>query len=217
MSEAKRIVVIGGSAAGPKAAAKARRMDQHANVTIIQKSPDLSMASCGYPYYVGGFFDNRNQLLCTPTGVVRNPKFFLNAKGIEAITDTEVVAIDRTAKRVKARHVETGEESEHPYDQLVLATGATPLMPPVPGTDLEGITTDLFPDESYGIRASADNVQLYVKTISEWMEKPDSAAQLRRNARRRAVQVFSQRTVACKYVALYEALMLRHAKRRGRV
>lgn len=141
MSKAKRILVIGGSAAGPKAAAKARRMDQHAEVTIIQRSPDLSMASCGYPYYVGGFFDDRNQLLCTPTGVVRDPKFFLNAKGITAITDTEVVAIDRNRKTVTGRHVNTGEESEHPYDKLVLATGATPLMPPVPGTELEGITT----------------------------------------------------------------------------
>ncbi len=141
MSKAKRIIVIGGSAAGPKAAAKARRMDQHAEVTIIQKSPDLSMASCGYPYYVGGFFDNRNQLLCTPTGVVRDPKFFLNAKGIDAITDTEVVAIDRANKRVTAKRVDTGETTEHPYDKLVLATGATPLMPPVPGTDLDGITT----------------------------------------------------------------------------
>jgi len=141
MSKPKPIVVIGGSAAGPKAAAKARRMDQHAEVTIIQKSPDLSMASCGYPYYVGGFFDDRNQLLCTPTGVVRDPKFFLNAKGITAITDTEVIAIDRNRKTVTARHVNTGEETEHAYDKLVLATGATPLMPPVPGTDLDGITT----------------------------------------------------------------------------
>ena len=69
MTQSKKIVVIGGSAAGPKAAAKARRMDMNANITLIQKSPDLSMASCGYPYYVGGFFDDRNMLLATPTGV----------------------------------------------------------------------------------------------------------------------------------------------------
>ncbi|MCD4654284.1 FAD-dependent oxidoreductase [bacterium] len=141
MSEKKQIVVIGGSAAGPKAAAKARRMDQHADVTIIQKSSDLSMASCGYPYYVGGFFNDRNQLLCTPTGVVRDPKFFLNAKGITAITDTEVVSIDRDLKTVTARHVITGEESKYSYDKLVLATGAVPLIPPIPGMELDGITT----------------------------------------------------------------------------
>jgi NADPH-dependent 2,4-dienoyl-CoA reductase/sulfur reductase-like enzyme/rhodanese-related sulfurtransferase len=137
----KRIVVIGGSAAGPKAAAKARRMDQHAEVTIIQKDSDLSMASCGYPYYVGGFFDDRNQLLCTPTGVVRDPRFFLNAKGITALTETEAVAIDRERHEVRCRHVRTGEEQTIGYDKLVLATGATPVIPPVPGTDLDGITT----------------------------------------------------------------------------
>ncbi|HPQ41070.1 MAG TPA: FAD-dependent oxidoreductase, partial [bacterium] len=141
MTETKRIVVVGGSAAGPKAAAKARRTDQFADITIIQKSPDLSMASCGYPYYVGGFFDNRNQLLCTATGVVRDPKFFINAKDIKAVTETEVIAINRNKKTVTARNVTTGEMSEHPYDKLVLATGATPIMPPVPGTDLDGITT----------------------------------------------------------------------------
>ena len=72
MTNERRIVVIGGSAAGPKAAARARRLDQNARVTIVQKDPDLSMASCGFPYYVGGFFDDRNQLLSTSVGVIRN-------------------------------------------------------------------------------------------------------------------------------------------------
>ena len=137
----KRIVVIGGSAAGPKAAAKARRMDQHAEITIVQRDADLSMASCGYPYYVGGTFDERNQLICTPTGVVRDPVFFMNAKGITALTRTEATAIDRQAHVVTCRNLENGEEQEIVYDKLVLTTGATPIMPPVPGIDLEGITT----------------------------------------------------------------------------
>jgi NADPH-dependent 2,4-dienoyl-CoA reductase/sulfur reductase-like enzyme/rhodanese-related sulfurtransferase len=140
MSAPKRIVVIGGSAAGPKAAAKARRMDQHAEITVLQKGPDLSMASCGYPYYVGGTFDERNQLICTPTGVVRDPAFFSNAKGITALTNTEATAIDRGNRVVACCHVETGEERSLPYDKLILATGSTPVMPPVPGTDLDGIT-----------------------------------------------------------------------------
>ena len=80
----KKIIVIGGAAAGPKAAARARRMDEFAEITMFQKGPDLSMASCGYPYFVGGFFDDRNKLLCTPTGIVRDPKFYWNAKGIDA-------------------------------------------------------------------------------------------------------------------------------------
>ncbi|MFW5856667.1 MAG: FAD-dependent oxidoreductase [Planctomycetota bacterium] len=138
---AKRIVVIGGSAAGPKAAAKARRTDQHAEIVLIQKGPDLSMASCGYPYYVGGTFDDRNQLLSTPTGVVRDPKFYLNAKGIDARTLTEATSIDRDAHTVTVKHLESGEEETLPYDKLILATGAKPILPPIPGADLEGITT----------------------------------------------------------------------------
>ena len=141
MNTPKRIVVVGGSAAGPKAAARARRLDQSAEITIIQKSPDLSMASCGYPYYVGGTFDDRNQLICTPTGVVRDPMFFMNAKGIRAMVNTEATGIDRERRVVTCRQVATGEEQTIPYDKLILATGATPVMPPVPGTGLEGITT----------------------------------------------------------------------------
>ena len=137
----KRIVVIGGSAAGPKAAAKARRMDYHANIVILQKDGDLSMASCGYPYYVGGYFDDRNMLLCTSTGVTRDPLFYFNAKEIEARTNTEVMAIDRKNKTVSCTNLLTGETESLAYDKLIIATGSVPRMPPVPGTDLDGVTT----------------------------------------------------------------------------
>ncbi len=141
MSEKKRIIVIGGSAAGPKAAAKARRLDEHAEIIIIQKAPDLSMASCGYPYYVGGFFDDRNMLLSTATGVVRDPKFYLNAKGIVARTETEAMKIDRKAKTVTVRDLKSGKDEKLSYDKLILTTGAVPKKPPIPGADLAGITT----------------------------------------------------------------------------
>ncbi|NLN60368.1 MAG: FAD-dependent oxidoreductase [Deltaproteobacteria bacterium] len=137
----RRIIVIGGSAAGPKAAAKARRLDEQAEVIIVQKEADLSMASCGYPYYIGGFFDDRNMLLCTPTGMVRDPIFYMNAKKIQARVETEAISIDRLNKKVTCRNLRTGETDELPYDSLILATGAVPNMPPVPGNDLEGITT----------------------------------------------------------------------------
>ena len=136
----KRIIIIGGSAAGPKAAARARRLDESAEITIFQKAPDLSMASCGYPYYVGGFFDDRNKLLCTPTGVVRDPKYYLNAKGIEAKVNTEVTRIDRKNMQIEFKDLITGETGTQPYDKLIIATGTTPKMPPIPGIDLEGIT-----------------------------------------------------------------------------
>ncbi len=141
MEKQKRIIVIGGSAAGPKAAARARRMDEFAGITMFQKGPDLSMASCGYPYYVGGYFDDRNKLLCTPTGVVRDPKFYWNAKGIEAKTNTEVVRINRQEKTVDYKDLTNGETGKMAYDKLIIATGATAKRPPVPGVELKGITT----------------------------------------------------------------------------
>ena len=137
----KRIVVIGGSAAGPKTAAKARRLDEHAEIILLQKEKDLSMASCGYPYYVGGVFDNRNELISTPTGVVRDPAFFFNAKGIDARTESEVISIDRNNSNVQYKNLQTDEVITIEYDKLIICTGAKPQIPPIPGTDLKGITT----------------------------------------------------------------------------
>ena len=152
----KRILVIGGSAAGPKAAAKARRLDESAEVIILQKGADLSMASCGYPYYVGGVFDDRNQLLCTAAGVVRDPKFYLNAKAIDARTSTEATAIDRAAHTVSFKNLATGETGAIGYDNLILATGASAKMPPVPGIGLRGITSLQSMKDADALRAIRD-------------------------------------------------------------
>lgn len=141
MPENKRIVVVGGVAAGPKAAAKARRLDQQAEITIIQREPELSMATCGYPYYVGGHFNDRNALLSAGTGPIRNPAYFWSVKRIMARTETEAVGIDREGKTVLCRDIRSGETEQIPYDRLILATGAVPNVPPVPGVNLDGITT----------------------------------------------------------------------------
>ena len=135
----KRIVIIGGSAAGPKAASKARRLDQDAEITIIQKGGYLSMASCGYPYYVGGVFDERNMLISTPTGVERDPTFFMNVKNINALVRSEVVSIDRENKKVRVKDLESGNEKDCPYDKLIITTGASDIMPNLPGKDLAGV------------------------------------------------------------------------------
>jgi len=137
----QKIVVIGGSAAGPKAAARAKRLDPATEVTIIQKAPEMSMASCGYPYFVAGVFNNRNALLSTPYGEVRDPNFFVNTKGVTARTETEVISIEREHRVVTCRNLKTGTMDELPYDKLIVATGAKARRPPVPGIDLEGVTT----------------------------------------------------------------------------
>jgi NADPH-dependent 2,4-dienoyl-CoA reductase/sulfur reductase-like enzyme/rhodanese-related sulfurtransferase len=98
------------------------------------------MASCGYPYYVSGLFKEREKLLCTPAGVVRDPAFFAGAKGITAMVDTEAVRIDRDAKVVNWINT-SGETGMLAYDKLILCTGSVPKMPPIPGRDLQGVTT----------------------------------------------------------------------------
>jgi NADPH-dependent 2,4-dienoyl-CoA reductase/sulfur reductase-like enzyme/rhodanese-related sulfurtransferase len=130
----KKFIIIGGSAAGPKAASKARRLDQEAEITIIQQGRFLSMASCGYPYYVGGVFDKQSQM-------VRDPGSFLNVKNIKALTRTRVSRIDRERKIVHTLNLDTNEENFYSYDKLVIATGAVPVVPPIPGVNLEGVTT----------------------------------------------------------------------------
>ena len=136
-----RIIVIGGTAAGPKAAARAKRLNQGAEVVLLQKAPELSMASCGYPYYVSGNVSDRDQLLCTPTGVVRDPVFFAWAKGVKALVETEAVAVDRQAKTVTYQKAGAAETQSLAYDKLILCTGSTPRIPHFPGIELEGVAT----------------------------------------------------------------------------
>jgi NADPH-dependent 2,4-dienoyl-CoA reductase/sulfur reductase-like enzyme len=161
----KKILVVGGSAAGPKAASKARRMDEQAEITLIQREPHLSMASCGYPYYVGGTFDDRNLLLCTPAGVVRDPNFFKGAKNIEALTSSEALHIDRKAKTVTYKDLETGIHYDRAYHKLVLATGAIPKCPAIPGVDLEGVTTLHSLEDADELRAIRDEKGIHRAVI----------------------------------------------------
>jgi NADPH-dependent 2,4-dienoyl-CoA reductase/sulfur reductase-like enzyme/rhodanese-related sulfurtransferase len=158
--QVRKIVIIGGSAAGAKAAARARRLDQQAEITLIQKDPDLSMASCGYPYYIGGLFDDRNLLLSTPTGVTRNPGFFFKTKRIQAMVETVATSIDRQNKTVVTQNLQTGETAEIPYDRLIICTGARANRPPLPGLDLDGVTTLLSMRDTDYLRKVRDDKQV---------------------------------------------------------
>ncbi len=151
-----KIVIIGGSAAGAKAAAKARRLDQAAEITIIQKDPDLSMASCGYPYYVGGTFDNRNALLATPAGVVRDPGFFQKTKDIKAYVQTECTSINRAEKLVECIDLITKAKHSLDYDKLIICTGAKAKRIPVEGIDLEGVSTLLSMEDTDFLHGNAN-------------------------------------------------------------
>lgn len=135
----KKIVVIGGVAAGPKAAARARRLDPDAEITIVEKDEILSYAGCGLPYYISGMVKDRKELIATPVGVLRDPQFFAKVKNIKILNKTLAVAIDRKAKEVEVQNVDTGETQRLPYDKLIIATGAETVEPPIPGKDLQNV------------------------------------------------------------------------------
>lgn len=136
-----KVVVIGGVAAGPKAAAKIMRLNPEAEVTLLEKGKFISYAGCGLPYYVSGVVKEQKDLMSTPIGVVRDAGFFQKVKNVKVLTETEALEIDRGGKRVRARHAGEAGDFWLAYDKLVLATGAKPTIPPVPKANLANITT----------------------------------------------------------------------------
>lgn len=141
------VIVIGGVAAGTKAAAKLLRQDRSANVTVYTKSQDISYAGCGLPYYVGGSIASRDEL------IVNTPQKYAALTGAHVKTGMEAIGIDAASKTVTFRSLATGEESLAHYDSLILATGAEPFVPDVPGKDLPGVFTMRAPDDASGLRA----------------------------------------------------------------
>jgi NADPH-dependent 2,4-dienoyl-CoA reductase/sulfur reductase-like enzyme/rhodanese-related sulfurtransferase len=131
----KRIVIVGGVACGPKAAARARRIDPDAQITIIEKGELLSYAGCGIPYFLSGDVKDVKGLMETPIGIVRDTVFFKNVKDITVLNRTLAESIDRKKKTVRTVNIADGSHSEIPYDKLVLATGGAPFIPNIPGRD----------------------------------------------------------------------------------
>jgi NADPH-dependent 2,4-dienoyl-CoA reductase/sulfur reductase-like enzyme/rhodanese-related sulfurtransferase len=137
----KKIVIIGGVAAGPKSACRVKRLLPDAEVTIIDQDSLISYGGCGIPYYVSGDVSDEKELRNTSFHMTRDEAFFLKAKGVTARTNTKALAIDRKAKVVHVEDVNTGAQESIPYDNLVLATGARPNVLPIPGADLDGVFT----------------------------------------------------------------------------
>ncbi len=136
---AQKILVIGGVALGPKAACRCKRLDPQAEVTLIDENPLISYGGCGIPFYISGEINTIDALRSTPYNTVRNPAFFSSLKGITVRIQTRALSIDRTAKTVLVKNVVTGEEEKLAYDKLVIATGASPRIPPVEGKDLANV------------------------------------------------------------------------------
>jgi NADPH-dependent 2,4-dienoyl-CoA reductase/sulfur reductase-like enzyme/rhodanese-related sulfurtransferase len=148
-----KVVIIGGVAAGPKAASKIIRMRSDADVTIIEKGSLLSYAGCGLPYYVSGEVKKQSELMETPAGVIRDAAFFMHVKNLKVQNATEALEINRASRRVRIKALATGEESWIPYDKLVLATGASPVIPPIAGVDKRNVFTLHGVNDAEGIKA----------------------------------------------------------------
>lgn len=155
-SDRIRVLVIGGVACGPKAAARLRRLMPAADITVIDKSTHVSYGACGIPYYIEGLFDDVMVLNETPVGVRRTPQFFEQAKGVKILTRREALSIDRLSKHVLVKNLDTGEEERLPYDKLILATGATPLKPSIPGIDLKNVWTVRNLEDALNIRQAVE-------------------------------------------------------------
>ena len=129
-----RIIVIGGVAAGAKAAAKARRADPNNEIIIYQDETEVSYSACGLPYVISGIIDNERKV------VIRQPEDFAK-DGIQVFTEHRVIGIDTTKQQINVKNLQTHTDTVADYDRLILATGARPIVPAIEGTTLEGVLT----------------------------------------------------------------------------
>ena len=141
-----KYVILGGVAAGTKAAAKLKRCDRNAEVKVYTKGEDISNAGCGLPYYIGGDIPNRESL------IVNTPQRYSGLTGAETFTGCEAVGIDSAGKTVSLKKA-SGEAFTETYDKLIIATGAVPFVPPVDGVNLPGVFCVRTPDDAVAARA----------------------------------------------------------------
>jgi len=146
-----KVIIVGGVAGGASCAARLRRLDENAQIIMVERGPYVSFANCGLPYHVGGVIEKESSLL------VANEKMFRKQFAIDVRTRCEAVAIAPEKKTVELRNLETGEVTIEPYDKLVLSPGAVSVRPPLPGIDLPGI---------FHVRTVPD-----AREIREWIER----------------------------------------------
>jgi len=138
-SSRKRIVIIGGVAAGPKAASRARRLDSEAHITLFERGYFLAYAGCALPYYISGRIRSQRDLTVALIGFQGATEYFRNVKGIEIKNLCEVINIVREKKSIQYRDVLTDRVYSEPYDILIIATGSNPVIPKIEGVNLQNI------------------------------------------------------------------------------
>ena len=146
-----KVVIVGGVAGGASCAARLRRLDEKAEILMVERGPYVSYANCGLPYHVSGVIPEESSLL------VATEAMFRAVFNVEVRTSCEAVAIDPKKRTVDLRDVKTGKVTTESYDKLVLSPGAAPIRPPLPGIDLPGI---------FSVRTVPD-----ARTIREWLHR----------------------------------------------
>lgn len=140
-----KVIIIGGIAAGMSAAAKFKRLSPNDDVVVYEKGDIVSFGACGLPYYVGGFFDDSNEM------IARTPEAFREA-GVEIHTKHEVINVDFSNKKVTVKNLNTNEVLEESYDKLMIASGARAIIPPIKNIDLENVVTLKSMDDGNKLR-----------------------------------------------------------------
>ncbi len=149
----KKLLIVGGVAGGASAAARARRLNENAEIILFERGPDISFANCGLPYHIGGTIAERDKLLVT------TPESMTARFNIDIRTRSEVVSIDRDNKKVTVKNRETGEQYVESYDHLILSPGAAPIRPPIPGIDNANVLTLRNLEDMDWIIKSLDNAR----------------------------------------------------------
>ncbi len=130
-----KVIIIGGVAGGASTAARLRRMDEQAEIIMLERGPYISFANCGLPYHIGEVIEERDKLL------VVTPESLKEMLNIDSRVKHEVIKIERKNKSVTVRDLDSGRTYEETYDKLVLSPGAAPVIPPLPGVDLDRVFT----------------------------------------------------------------------------
>ncbi len=151
-----KVIIVGGVAGGASCAARLRRLDEKAEIVMVERGPYVSYANCGLPYYIGGVIEQQSSLL------VATADTFRDMFAVDARTGCEVVGIAAGEKTVQLRDGATGAVTTERYDKLVISPGAAPVRPPLPGIDLPGI---------FGVRTVPDAAQ-----IRAWIEERRATA-----------------------------------------
>ncbi len=146
----KRVLIVGGVAGGAGTAARLRRLDEDAEIVVFERGPHVSYANCGLPYYAGGAIRERDALF------LMDAARFKAALDVDVLTRHEALSIDRSAKKLGVKDLDSGTVTEEPYDVLVLAPGASPLRPPIPGIDDPAVLSLRSVEDADAIKARID-------------------------------------------------------------